>query len=111
MDVHYIEIELPAGKENYKKEVLDCPVPVIVDFHAEWCGPCKLLTPKLREQLKNSKSFKLVKINVDEHEEIAEEFGISGIPAVYLIKNGKVVMNFSGNNVEELEKMVAETKK
>lgn len=111
MDAHYIIMELPKGKENYEKEVTKCPVPVIVDFYAEWCGPCKQLGPVLEELCKSSKSFKLVKINVDDHEEIAQQFGISGIPAVYLVKNGTVVMNFSGNNKDKAEEMVAATKK
>lgn len=110
MSEHYKVMELPVGPENFKKEVLDCPVPVIVDFHAEWCGPCKLLGPILEEQCKKCNSFKLVKINVDDHGDIAEQYDVEGIPAVYLIKNGKVVMNFSGNNKEKMEEMVALTK-
>jgi len=110
MSNHIVEIDLAEGPDSWNNEVLQCPVPVIVDFHAEWCGPCKQLTPKIKEHFNNSKSFKLVKVNVDDCSEVAEQMEISGIPAVFLFINGKQVMNFVGNNLEELEKMVNATK-
>ncbi|MBQ8468145.1 MAG: thioredoxin [Clostridia bacterium] len=73
------------GKE-FEKEVLMSGEPVFVDFYADWCGPCRMLAPILEEI---SKSHKVVKINVDDENELAGRYGIMSIPCVILFKNGK----------------------
>ena len=68
---------------------------VIVDFWAEWCGPCKMVGPVL-EELTLENNLELLKINVDEHEQLANEFGITSIPAIMLIENGKIIKSLTG---------------
>lgn len=67
----------------------------IVDFWAEWCGPCKMVTPVL-EELASEEQVRLVKINVDEDQDLAKEFGISSIPAIMLYNNGVRTKSFAG---------------
>ncbi len=69
--------------------------PVVVDFWADWCGPCKMLTPVL-EQETSEHGVTLAKIDVDANQEVAREYGISGIPAVKAFRNGQVVAEFVG---------------
>ena len=69
---------------------------IVVDFYADWCGPCKMLSPILEEVSEDYQDIKFVKINVDENEELAAEFGIMSIPAVFMLKDGNIVNKFLG---------------
>ncbi|XP_076337261.1 thioredoxin, mitochondrial-like [Tachypleus tridentatus] len=82
---------------DFEDRVLKSSVPVIVDFHATWCGPCKLLGPRL-EKLVDSKGDKvhLAKVDIDNLAELAMEYGVSAVPSVVAIKNGKVFNQFVG---------------
>src|ERR1700754_2420443 len=72
--------------------------PVLVDFWAEWCGPCKQLTPVLEKVVKSAKGkIKLAKMDIDKHPAVAEQLGIQSIPAVYAFVNGQPVDGFLGN--------------
>lgn len=74
---------------------------VLVDFYAEWCGPCKMLTPVL-ERLGDS--FEIVKVDVDKHFDLAKEYGIMSVPTLIIFKNGKVVKQMIGfNGYDELK--------
>lgn len=73
--------------EDFEDEVLKSDVKVLVDFYADWCGPCKMMAPVLEEIAENNNGFKIVKLNVDENMSIAEKYNIMSIPALlYLIK-------------------------
>jgi len=77
---------------------------VIVDFFATWCGPCKMIAPKLEElAVEQSASLVVLKVDVDECQELAEEYSISSMPTFIFIKNGKKVDEFSGANLEKLK--------
>jgi thioredoxin 1 len=89
--------EMLLSEENFDNEVLNSSIPVLVDFWAEWCVPCKRLTPIIEELSKEySGRVKVLKLNVDSAPEIAARYGISGIPALYLFNNGDVVDNCVG---------------
>ena len=77
-------------KDNFEQEVLKSEVPVLLDFYADWCGPCRMVAPVLHEIAEENENIKVGKINVDEEVELARAFGISSIPAVFVVKDGKV---------------------
>ena len=77
---------------------------IVVDFFADWCGPCKMLGPVLEEVAKGYPDVNFVKINVDENEALAAEFGIMSIPAVFMLKDGEVVNSFLGFQQERFLK-------
>ncbi|KAB7494092.1 Thioredoxin, mitochondrial [Armadillidium nasatum] len=84
-------------EDDFKERVLQSETPVIVDFHAQWCGPCKVLGPRL-ETIIGGKGDKvhLAKIDIDAIEDLALEYGVSAVPSVLAIKDGKVVDKFVG---------------
>jgi thioredoxin 1 len=94
------------SESDFDSEVLNNKEPVIVDFYADWCGPCKKLGPMLEKACVEEKIFKIVKINVDNHRELSDRYKVKGIPYVILFHNGKKQMEFTGLNVEELKKMI-----
>ena len=79
-------------KDNFKTEVLESQIPVLVDFWASWCGPCRMLGPVISELAEEYEGkVKVGKVNVDEEEELAMEYNIQSIPTVLLFKGGEVV--------------------
>ncbi len=82
--------EVKITLENFDEEVLHSDIPVIVDFYADWCGPCKMLAPELEAVAEEFRGkVKIGKVNVDEQGELANAFSINAIPAVIVFKNGK----------------------
>ena len=82
---------IKISEESFKKEVLEESRTVLVDFYADWCGPCKMLSPIMEEVAKENEDAKFVKINVDEAQELAIEYDIMSIPTIVVIKDGKEV--------------------
>lgn len=82
---------LHITKENFETEVLQSEKPVLVDFWAEWCGPCQMLLPTIEELAGEVTDAKICKVNVDEQPELAGQFGVMTIPTLIVFKGGKVV--------------------
>ena len=88
---------LKITRDNFDAEVMKSDKPVLLDFWAPWCGPCKMLGPVIEEVAGESEGkAKIGKINVDEEGELAERFGVSSIPTIVTMKNGKVVQTSVG---------------
>ncbi len=93
------------NKSNFKDEVESSKIPVIVDFWAEWCGPCKMLTPVFEEVSKDfNGKMKFAKIDVEKEEDLAKKFVVRGIPCLIIFKNGKEVERIIGFQSKEILK-------
>lgn len=82
---------------NFKEEVIDSNIPVVVDFWAAWCGPCRMIAPIIEQlSVEYSQKVKFAKLNVDENSEISSQYDINSIPSVFMFKNGKKVDGLVG---------------
>lgn len=92
----------PVTDTTFDQDVVKSTTAVLVDFWAEWCGPCRALAPKLEEiATEMGSKIKIVKMNVDENQQTPGQFGIRGIPAMLLFKDGKKVGELIGNQPKE----------
>ncbi len=88
--------EITITNKNFDQEVLASDKPVLVDFWATWCGPCRMLAPIIEEIAESRSDVKVGKVNVDEEGELAVRFGISSIPTVMVFKNGDIAAQAVG---------------
>lgn len=85
-------LEVTITAENFKSEVLDSAIPVVVDVWAEWCGPCRMIAPVLAKIAEDYKGkLKVAKLNADEQAELAAKYNVQSLPTLLLFKGGKVV--------------------
>ncbi|MDR3285417.1 MAG: thioredoxin [Holosporales bacterium] len=97
--------------DNFETEVLEFKGIVLVDFFADWCGPCRMLMPIIEELAEKNESIKFAKINVDESKELAEKFDIRNLPTLIMFNNGKVVARKIGSLTKfEMENLLKNTK-
>lgn len=87
---------LTITKDNFESEVLNAKEPVLLDFWADWCGPCRMVSPIIDKIAQEMTSTKVRKINVDEQRELAAKFQVMSIPTLVVMKNGKVVSQTMG---------------
>lgn len=87
---------IKTDEANFEKLINSTNKPVLVDFYADWCGPCKTLGPILDQLSKDYKNAVIVKVNVDDNQNLATQFGIRSIPTMIIFKNGKQVETLNG---------------
>lgn len=83
-------------KDTFQKEAIDHKGLVFVDFHAEWCGPCKMTEPIIEQLSDEIKDIKFVKVDVDQNAEVASQYSVFSIPTFVILKDGKVAVQFVG---------------
>lgn len=100
---------IELNNSNFEKEVLKTKKKVLVDFYAEWCGPCKMIKPILESMSEEIKDVKFGSVNVDDEEELSNNYGIYSIPCLILFEDGKEINRSVGfKSREELESMLGE---
>ena len=100
--------ELKITRENFENEVMKSDIPVLIDFWAPWCGPCRMMGPIIEQLAEEYEGkAKVGKVNVDEEGELSQAFGVMSIPTIVLVKDGKVVRQAVGARPkEEVEAML-----
>ncbi|XP_061829303.1 thioredoxin, mitochondrial [Nerophis lumbriciformis] len=95
--------------EDFTERVINSQLPVLIDFHAQWCGPCKILGPRLEKAVAKQKGrVAMAKVDIDDHTDLAIEYGVSAVPTVIAMRGGDVVDQFVGiKNDDELESFVS----
>lgn len=100
---------ITVTEETFEKEVINSKTPVLIDFNADWCGPCKMIAPILDEVAKANDNVKIVSINVDDNDELARKYNVFSIPCLVLIKDGEEKNRSVGMiPKEEIEKLIGE---
>ena len=88
-------------KDNFQKEVMESDKPVLLDFWASWCGPCRMVSPLVDEIAEENAAVKVGKVNVDEQRELAAAFQVMNIPTLAVVKDGRVVKQSAGARAKE----------
>lgn len=89
------------NESNYQKEVLQSEKPVLLDFYADWCGPCRMVLPIVEQIAEENSDVKVCKVNVDEEQELAAQFKVYSIPSLFVMRNGQIVNQSVGAKSKE----------
>ena len=101
--------EIKLNAINFEYEVMKSDKPVLVDFYADWCGPCRMLGPVIEELANQRNDIKVCKLNVDENPELAQAFRVMSIPTLMVVNKGKIVKTSNGfRPTEEIDRMLQE---
>ncbi len=92
---------IKVNLENFAQEVLKSDIPVLLDFYADWCGPCQMMAKEIEAYSEETEKVKVCKLNVDESTDLAMTFGVMSIPTVILFENGQEVDRFVGAREKE----------
>lgn len=95
---------MDLNQDNFDATVLQAGKPVLVDFWAPWCGPCKVMSPIVEELAGEMEGVTIAKVNVDDNQELAQQFNVLSIPTFLVFKGGQVVEQFSGSMSKEVLK-------
>lgn len=87
---------LKLTRDNFETEVLNSTLPVLIDFYADWCGPCRMLGPVIDEIAEEATDFKVGKVNIDEQPELATKYQVMSVPTLVVVKNGEVANRVTG---------------
>ena len=87
---------LELNKDNFENEVLKSEKKVLIDFYADWCGPCRMVSPIVDEIAEEHPEYKVCKVNVDEQPELAQKFEVMSIPSLFVLENGEIVNQATG---------------
>lgn len=100
---------IKGTNDNFEKEVLNEKKTVLVDFNADWCGPCRMIAPILEKIAEENDKIKIVSVNIDEEEELREKYGVFSIPCLVVFKDGKEGNRSVGlKPEEEIKKLIGE---
>lgn len=91
-----------GNKSNFAQEVLNSEKPVLVDFWAPWCGPCRMVVPLVEKIARENADIKVVKVNVDEEQELAMQYQVMSIPTLMVFKNGKITNQVLGKDQNQI---------
>lgn len=103
------DLVVEVGDANFDQEVLAADVPVLVDFYADWCGPCRLQSPILHQFAAETENIKIAKVDVDANPQLAQEYNILSIPTLLVVKRGQVVARHTGLSTKETLRSLLES--
>ena len=100
---------IDVNKDNFEKEVLNSDKKVLVDFNADWCGPCKMIKPMIEEIAESDDEIKVVSINIDDEDELSEKYNVSSIPCLIIFDKGKEIKRNVGLiSKDEIESLMGD---